>query len=53
MDPPPEAGVNAWVAFVVVYLFILGGMTAGYTLYFKKTAGSYDEALERYRQNRK
>ena len=29
---PPEAGVNAWVAFVVVYLFILGGMTAGYTL---------------------
>ena len=45
--------MDAWIAFVVIYLFILVGMTAGYTIYFKKTAGSYDDALKRYRQNRK
>lgn len=51
---PTQVGAGAWVAFAVVYLIILTGVTAGYTLYFKKTAGSYDKALERYReQNRK
>lgn len=44
----------AWAAFVVVYLLVLASMTAGYAVYFKKTAGSYDEALARYReQNRR
>lgn len=33
----------------MIYLFILAGMTAGYTVYYKKTAGGYDEALARYR----
>lgn len=51
---PAEVGVSAWVAFVVIYLAILAGMTIGYTIHFKKTAGSYDAALERYREkNRK
>lgn len=40
----------AWVSFAAIYLFILAGMTAGYTVYFKKTAGGYDEALARYRE---
>lgn len=41
---------GAWVSFAVIYLVILTGMTAGYTVYFKKTAGGYDEALARYRE---
>lgn len=40
---------EAWITFIVIYLFILAGMTAGYTLHYKKTAGSFDEALARYR----
>ena len=46
--PPDNAG--AWASFVVIYLVILAGMTAGYTVYFKKTAGGYDQALARYRE---
>lgn len=46
----PADNSGAWVAFVVIYLFILAGMTVGYGVYFKKTASSYDEALERYRK---
>ena len=50
----PLDNPGAWAAFAIMYLFILAGITAGYTVYFKKTAGSYDEALERYRkQNRR
>lgn len=50
----PVDNPGAWVMFVVVYLFILAGITAGYGVYFKKTAGGYDKALERYRkQNRR
>lgn len=50
----PVDTLGAWIGFVVVYLFILAGMTAGYTVYYKKTAGGYDEALARYReQNRR
>ena len=46
----PADNPGAWIAFAVIYLFILAGMTAGYTVYFRKTAGSYDAALERYRK---
>ena len=50
----PAEDPGAWASFVVIYLFILAGMTAGYTVYYKKTAGGYDEALARYReQNRR
>ena len=46
--PLDDPGV--WAAFAIVYLFILAGVTAGYTVYFKKTAGGYDQALARYRE---
>ncbi|WP_080802445.1 hypothetical protein [Arabiibacter massiliensis] len=50
----PTDNPGAWVMFAIMYLFILAGITAGYGVYFKKAAGSYDEALERYRkQNRR
>ena len=50
----PAEDPGAWASFVVIYLFILAGMTAGYTVYYKKTAGGYEEALARYReQNRR
>ena len=50
----PADRPEAWACFVVIYLVILAGMTAGYTVYFKKTAGGYDQALARYReQNRR
>ncbi len=48
---PAEAGPYASATFAVVYLVILAGMTIGYSVYFKRTAGSYDEALERYRRD--
>lgn len=46
----PADNPGAWVAFVVVYLLILAGVTAAYGAYFRKTADSYDQALERYRE---
>ena len=42
----------AWVSFAVIYLLILAGVTTGYTVHFRKTAGSYDAALARYREQR-
>lgn len=50
----PMDNPGTWIIFVIIYLLILAGITAGYGVYFKKTVGSYDEALERYRkQNRR
>lgn len=43
---------GVWISFVVIYLFILAGMTVGNTVYYKKTAGGYDEALARYREKK-
>ncbi len=40
---------SIWILFIFIYLVILAGMTLIYSLYFKKTAGSYDKALARYR----
>lgn len=39
--------------FFAIYLAIFGIMAFGYTLYFRKTAGSYEEALKRYRAQRR
>ncbi len=50
---PAEVGMGAWVCFAAIYLVALAIATIGYTAYFKKTVGSYDEALARYRQMRK
>lgn len=49
----PVGMPEAWACFVIVYLVILAGMTIGYTAYFKKTAGGYDQALARYRERNK
>ena len=49
----PVIGACAWLgaaAFVVAYLLILAATSAAYALYYKKAAGSYDEALARYRR---
>lgn len=39
---------GVWISFAVTYLIILAGATAAYTAYYRKVAGSYDEALKRY-----
>lgn len=43
---------GAWISFVVVYLVVTAAFTAGYTLYFRRIAGSYDDAMARYRERR-
>lgn len=49
---PHEIEVVA--SFLLEFVAIFALATVGYGIYFKKTAGSYDKALERYReQNRK
>ncbi|MEG0016006.1 MAG: hypothetical protein RR747_05445 [Gordonibacter sp.] len=45
----PEDQPGTWGMFVVIFLVILAVMTAGYTLYYCKSAGSYEAALARYR----
>ena len=35
------------------YLVTLAAITAGYTIYYRRTAGSFDAALARYREGRK
>ena len=47
---PGGAGLGGAAAFVVIYLTVLAFTSLGYALYYKKTAGSYDEALARYRR---
>ena len=45
---PPE--IEAVVSFFTTFLAIFAIATIGYGIYFKKTAGSYDAALARYRE---
>lgn len=45
----PNDNVGAWISFTVIYLVILGIMTAAFTAYYRKTARDLDEALSRYR----
>ena len=43
---------GAWVTFVAIYLITLAAITAGYTVYYRRTVGSFDAALARYRAER-
>lgn len=45
----PADNAGAWVTFLVIYLVTLAAITAGYTIYYRRTAGSFDAALARYR----
>lgn len=49
----PLENAGAWVSFVVIYLVATALITAGYTLYYRLTVGSFDAALARYRESRK
>lgn len=48
---PHEVEVVA--SFLITFVAFFALATAGYGIYFKKTAGSYDAALARYREARK
>lgn len=43
---PRDVGFLA--SFLVVFLVIFGLITLGYSIYFRKTAGSYQQALDEY-----
>lgn len=45
---PPR--IESAVSFFIVFLAIFAFVSVGYTLYFKKVAGGYQEALEAYRK---
>lgn len=50
----PMRSSDPWILFVVIYVIGAVIVTIAYAVYFKTTAGSYDEALARYRdKNRK
>lgn len=49
----PLDNPGAWISFVVIYLVLTALITAGYTLYYRRTVGSFDAALARYRESRK
>lgn len=46
---PPDIPF-AWVEFVVIFFIISALSTIGYNAYFRRTAGSYEQALARYRE---
>ena len=48
----PADNAGAWVTFVAIYLITLAAITAGYTVYYRRTVGSFDAALARYRAER-
>jgi hypothetical protein len=48
----PVDNLGAWITFAVIYLVTLGAITAGYTLHYRRTVGSFDAALARYREKR-
>lgn len=39
--------------FVVIFVVLLAVITAGYGVYFTKTVGSYEQALEKYREEQR
>ena len=41
---------GSWIIFIGIYLVILACMTLGFHLYYKRTCGTYQAALERYRE---
>lgn len=48
----PMGDIGPWVSFCAIYLAVLAAATAGYTIRYRRVAGSYDEALARYRAGR-
>lgn len=46
----PLTHPGAWIGFVVTFLVIMVAMTAGYTWYYARKAGSYDRAFRLYRE---
>lgn len=46
----PADNIWAWVSFSVIFLVILIGFCIGYQIYFKKTVGSFDDALRKYHE---
>lgn len=47
-----EPSLGSWAIFIGIYLVILTCMTLGFHLYYKRTSGSYQAALDRYREHR-
>lgn len=45
---PESAGL-----FAIIFIILLVVISIGYGMYFKKTAGSYDQALKTYREKQK
>ena len=45
----PNDHFGTWVTFTLIFLGILAIMTAAYTAYYRKTVGSYEQALAHYR----
>lgn len=46
----PVGQTGYWITFIILFFIILALMTAGYTIYYRKTVGSYKQALARYRE---
>lgn len=44
----PISNMVSWIAFTIGFLIMLIGITLGYHIYYKRTAGSYEEALKAY-----
>ena len=49
----PLDNAGAWASFVVIYLVATALLTIGYALYYRRSVGSLDAALARYRESRK
>ena len=45
----PLDNIGAWVSFVAIYLVTLAAITAVFTFFFRRSAGSCDAAFARYR----
>ncbi len=46
----PSDNPWAWMSFTVIFLVVLAAFCVGYQVYFKRTVGSFDEALRRYHE---
>lgn len=49
----PEDNPGAWLSFTLVYLAVLGIVTACYAIRYRRDSQDLAEALSRYRQNRR
>lgn len=43
-----EPSPRSWIIFIGIYLVILACMSLGFHLYYKRTSGTYQAALDRY-----